>query len=90
MLCYQALKLKDEGLDHTKESAMAKWYAVECASRTIHDTLTIMGARGYSEAFPIEQRLRDALGAKIGDGTAEIMKLIIARNLFKSNFKPIM
>jgi cyclohexanecarboxyl-CoA dehydrogenase len=49
-----------------------------------------MGARGYSEAFSIEQRLRDAIGAKIGDGTAEIMKLIIARNLFKNNFRPIM
>lgn len=90
MLCYQALKLKDENLAHTKESAMAKWYAVECASQTIHDTLTLMGARGYSEAFSVEQRLRDSIGAKIGDGTAEIMKLIIARNLFKSNFKPIM
>jgi len=88
LLCYHALKLRDEGLPNGKEAAMAKWFAPECAVRTIHDMLLIFGFRGYSEENPIEQRLRDAIGLKIGDGTAEIMKLIIAREILGSNFMP--
>lgn len=90
LLCYQALKLKDEGKPHTKESAMAKWYSSEVACSAIHDILIIMGFQGYSEGLPVEQRLRDAIGTKIGDGTAEIMKLIIARQLLGKPFKPVM
>jgi cyclohexanecarboxyl-CoA dehydrogenase len=89
LLCYQALRLKDEGQPHTKECAMAKWYAAECASSAIHDFLVIMGFQGYSEDLPVEQRLRDVIGTKIGDGTAEIMKLIIARHLLGSKLRPI-
>ena len=90
LLCYNALRLKDEGLPNSKEAAMAKWFAPECAVRTIHDMLLIFGHRGYNEANPIEQRLRDAIGLCIGDGTREIMKLIIARDFLGSDFKPLM
>ena len=89
LLCYKALKLKDNGLPHSKEAAMAKWYAVECSAHIIHDVLIIFGYRGYSEETPIEQRLRDVIGSKIGDGTAEIMKLIISREILGRRFRPI-
>jgi len=88
LISYKALRLRDEGLPHSKEAAMAKWFGPECAVRAIHDMLLIWGHRGYSEANPIEQRLRDAISAKIGDGTAEIMKLIIARELVGGRFGP--
>jgi cyclohexanecarboxyl-CoA dehydrogenase len=90
LLCYEALRLRDEGYPHSKEAAMAKWFAPECAVRAIHDALLIFGWRGYSEAMPIEQRLRDAIGMQIGDGTAEIMKLIIAREMLGRDFVPTM
>jgi cyclohexanecarboxyl-CoA dehydrogenase len=89
LLCYQALKLRDEGRPHTKEVAMAKWYGGANISRTIHEMLLIYGWKGYSELLPIEQRLRDSIGLKIGDGTGEIMKLIIARELLGNKFRPI-
>jgi cyclohexanecarboxyl-CoA dehydrogenase len=90
LLCYEALKLKDEGLPNTKEAAMAKWYAVDSSVRILHDVLKILGFRGYSDATPVEQRLRDAIGSRIGDGTAEIMKLIIAREMIGRKVRPIM
>lgn len=90
LLSYRALKLRDEGLRHSKESAMAKWFGAEAAVRTIHDVLLIFGYRGYSESEPVEQRLRDAIGLKIGDGTGEIMKLIIAREILGGKFGPTM
>jgi cyclohexanecarboxyl-CoA dehydrogenase len=89
LLCYQALKLRDENLPHTKEVAMAKWYGGTCISRSIYELLLLFGWRGYSERLPIEQRLRDTIGLNIGDGTREIMKLIIAREILGSRFRPI-
>jgi cyclohexanecarboxyl-CoA dehydrogenase len=90
LLCYEALKLRDEGLSHSKEAAMAKWLAPKCAVQTIHDVLLLFGQRGYSDAYPIEQRWRDAFSTQIGDGTAEIMKLIIARDILGGKFGPTM
>ena len=90
LLCYEALKLKDQGLPHSKEAAMAKWYAVDCSARTIHDVLKINGFRGYSDETPVAQCLRDVIGSKIGDGTPEIMKLIIARDILGGKFRPVM
>ena len=90
LVCYKALKLRDEGLPNSKEAAMAKWYSTECAVRALHDILLIFGNRGYSESNPVEQRLRDAIGICIGDGTAEIMKLIIAREIIGEKDWPIM
>ena len=66
---------------HAKESAMCKWGSVQVAVRAIHDALLIHGHIGYSKEYPLEQRLRDTIGFEIGDGTAEIMKIIICREL---------
>lgn len=78
-LCYRALWMSDSGLRHSKESAMVKWWCTSKAFDIIHDCLLIHGHYGYSKDLPYEQRLRDVVGGEIGDGTAEIMKLIITR-----------
>jgi cyclohexanecarboxyl-CoA dehydrogenase len=88
LLCYKALKLRDEGLPHAKEAAMAKWFAPKCAVEAIHDIMIIFGHRGYSEDNPLEQRWRDAMSTLIGDGMAEIMKIIIAREMLGAQFTP--
>ncbi|MFQ5826182.1 MAG: acyl-CoA dehydrogenase family protein [Dehalococcoidia bacterium] len=88
MLSYRALWLRDQGLDHTKESAMCKWLSPKVAFRVIHDALLIHGHVGYSEEFPLEQRLRDVIGWEMADGTAEIMKIIISRELMGREFLP--
>jgi cyclohexanecarboxyl-CoA dehydrogenase len=78
-LCYKTLWLKSAGKPHTKEAAMCKWWAPKVAFETVHQCLLAHGHAGYSRELPFEQRLRDVMGLQIGDGTAEIMKLIIVR-----------
>ncbi|MEZ5410829.1 MAG: cyclohexanecarboxyl-CoA dehydrogenase [Acidimicrobiales bacterium] len=78
LLCYQALWAKDQGLPHTAEAAMCKWWAPKLAYDTVHECLLVFGHAGYDRGV-MEQRLRDVLGFQIGDGTAQIMKTIIAR-----------
>jgi cyclohexanecarboxyl-CoA dehydrogenase len=79
LLCYRALWLKDRGEPHTAEAAMCKWWAPLVAYEAIQQCLLLHGHAGYSKDLPHQQRLRDVLGLQIGDGTAQIMKLIIAR-----------
>lgn len=79
LLCYQTLSLKDQRLPHTAQAAMCKWWAPKTAFDVIQNCLLLHGQYGYRTDLPIEQRLRDVLGLQIGDGTAQIMKLIIAR-----------
>jgi cyclohexanecarboxyl-CoA dehydrogenase len=71
--------MKDQGLRHSKEGAMCKWWAPEVAFEVVRKCLTIHGHYGYTADLPFEQRLRDILGWQIGDGTAEVSKLLIAR-----------
>ena len=87
-LCYRVLWMKDNGLRHSKESAMAKWWCPMIAFHIIHECLLTHGHYGYSQDLPFEQRLRDTIGVEIGDGTAEIMKLIIAREMLGREFLP--
>lgn len=79
LMSMNALWLKDQGLPHTAEAAMTKWWPPLLAYEAIHACILIHGHAGYSEDFPFQQRLRDVLGLQIGDGTAHIMKNIIAR-----------
>lgn len=79
LLSLNALWLKDQGLPHVAEAAMAKWWPPLLSYEAIHACLLIHGHAAYSDALPFEQRLRDVLGLQIGDGTAHIMKNIIAR-----------
>ncbi len=79
--CYRALWLADRGERCTKEAAMAKLWAPRLAVDTIHQCLLLHGHYGYTDELPFEQRMRDVIGLEIGDGTAEVMKLVIAREL---------
>ena len=81
LLCYRALWLADRGQPYTKESAMVKWWGPRLAVDTIHQCLLFHGHYGYTDELPFEQRMRDVIGLEIGDGTAEIMKIIVAREL---------
>ncbi|MEW6465928.1 MAG: acyl-CoA dehydrogenase family protein [Pseudomonadota bacterium] len=78
-LCYHALDLRDHGEAHTAEAAMVKWLGPKTAVEAIHQCLLTFGHYGWSLDLPHQQRLRDVMGLEIGDGTAQIMKLIIAR-----------
>jgi len=78
-LCYHALDLRDAGAPHTAEAAMCKWLGPKTAVDVIHQCLLTHGHYGWSFDLPHQQRLRDVMGLEIGDGTAQIMKLIIAR-----------
>lgn len=87
-LCHKTLWLKDADLPHSKEAAMCKWWAPKMAYDVIHQCLLTHGQFGYLKDLPIEQRLRDVLGLQIGDGTAQIMKLIIARHNLGREYAP--
>ena len=78
-LCYHAMALRDAGRPHTAEAAMVKWLGPKTAVEVIHQCLLTFGHYGWSMDLPHQQRLRDVMGLEIGDGTAQIMKLIIAR-----------
>jgi cyclohexanecarboxyl-CoA dehydrogenase len=80
-LCYRALWLADQGRPHTKESAMTKWWGPRLAVETIHQCLLLHGHYGYTDELPFAQRMRDVIGLEIGDGAAEVMKMIVAREL---------
>ncbi|UXJ50853.1 cyclohexanecarboxyl-CoA dehydrogenase [Pseudomonas citronellolis] len=79
--CYYSLWLKDNGLPHNAEAAMNKWWGPKLAFDVVKQCLLAHGHTGYGEDLPFAQRLRDVLGLQIGDGTAQIMKNIIAREL---------
>ena len=81
LLCYRALWLKDQGLPHAKEAAMAKWYGTEVGVRATRDALQIHGGSGVTREFIVERLVREALIGPIPDGTTEIQKLIVARSL---------
>jgi len=78
-LAYHALALRDAGLPHTAEAAMVKWLGPKTAFDVIHQCLLTFGHYGWSKDLPHQQRLRDVMGLEIGDGTAAVMKLVIAR-----------
>lgn len=78
-LCYHTLRLRDEGRPHTAEAAICKWLGPKTAVDVIHQCLLTHGHYGWSMDLPHQQRLRDVMGLEIGDGTAQVMKLIVAR-----------
>lgn len=82
-LCYHTLRLRDAGQPHTAEAAMCKWLGPKTAVDTIHQCLLTHGHYGWSLDLPHQQRLRDVMGLEIGDGTAQIMKYIVTREMLK-------
>jgi alkylation response protein AidB-like acyl-CoA dehydrogenase len=83
LLIWQACDLKNKGMKMTKESAMAKYYASEVAVRVANDAVQIFGGYGYTKDFPVEKYYRDAKLCTIGEGTSEIQKLVIARDVLQ-------
>src|SRR5712675_298044 len=84
LLTYRAGWLKDQGQRVTKESAMAKLFASESAVRICDDALQIHGGYGFIKDYPVEKFYRDVKLCTIGEGTSEIQRLVIARQLLKS------
>ena len=87
-LCYHALALRQANLPHTKEAAMIKWWGPHTAVQAIHDCIVLHGHVAYSEDLPLQQMLRDVSGLEIGDGTPQIQKLIVAREMFGREYLP--
>lgn len=82
-LLYQAAYLKNNKMKVTKEGAMAKYYASEVAVRVSTEAVQIFGGYGYTKDFPVEKFYRDSKLCTIGEGTSEIQKLVISREILK-------
>ncbi len=83
LLTLQACDLKMKGESMTKESAMAKYFASEVAVKVSTDAVQIFGGYGYTKDFPVEKFYRDSKLCTIGEGTSEIQKIVIAREVLK-------
>jgi len=83
LLALKAADLKNKGQSVTKLSSMAKYYSSEIAVKVANEAVQIFGGYGYTKEFPAEKYYRDAKLCTIGEGTSEIQKLVIARELLK-------
>jgi cyclohexanecarboxyl-CoA dehydrogenase len=88
LLCYEALWRKDRNEPHGWISAGAKWWAPELAVQVLHQCLLLHGHLGFSLDLPHQQRMRDVIGLEIGDGTAQIMKSLVAREIIGKEARP--
>jgi butyryl-CoA dehydrogenase len=84
LLTLRAASMKDRGVRHSLESATAKLYASEMATRVAHKAIQIHGGYGYSTEFPVERHYRDARITEIYEGTSEIQRIVIAANLLRA------
>jgi alkylation response protein AidB-like acyl-CoA dehydrogenase len=84
LLTYRAGWMKDQGQRVTKESAMAKLFASEVAVRVTNEAVQVHGGYGFIKDYPVEKFYRDVKLCTIGEGTSEIQRLVIARQLLKS------
>ncbi len=82
-LLYHAARLKDSGAPYSTEAAMGKLHASETAMRVTYDAIQIFGGYGYSREYPVERMWRDAKLCTIGEGTSEVQRLIIGRNILR-------
>ncbi|MAC95943.1 MAG: acyl-CoA dehydrogenase [Flavobacteriales bacterium] len=81
LLTHQAADLKNKGMKMTKESAFAKYYASEVCVRAANEAVQVFGGYGYTKEFPVEKFYRDSKLCTIGEGTSEIQKLVISREI---------
>jgi alkylation response protein AidB-like acyl-CoA dehydrogenase len=84
LLVYRAARLADTGKPYTHQASMAKLFASEVAMRACNKAVQIHGGYGYTREFPVERYLRDAKLCEIGEGTSEIQRSIIAREILKT------
>lgn len=85
LLVYQAAWLKGQKLPFTKQAAMAKLFASETAERAAYKALQIHGSYGYSQEYPVERIYRDQRLMTIGEGTSEIQRIVIARQVLRES-----
>ena len=83
LLLLRAAHRKDQGEPFSKEASMAKLYASEAANRACYDAVQILGGYGYSQEYPVERLARDVRVTTIYEGTSEIQRMIIARELLR-------
>jgi alkylation response protein AidB-like acyl-CoA dehydrogenase len=83
LLTWRAATLADRGESYTAEASMAKLYASEAASRACDNALQIHGGYGYVNEFPVERFVRDVRVTRIGEGTSEVQRMLIAKTLLK-------
>jgi alkylation response protein AidB-like acyl-CoA dehydrogenase len=83
LLTRRAAALKDAGKPYTREAAMAKLFASEAAMRGTIKAVQVFGGYGYTSDYPAERYMRDAKLCEIGEGTSEVQRIIIARNLIR-------
>lgn len=83
LLCLKAAYLKDRGEDYTQASAMAKYFASQTAMKTTVEAVQIHGGNGYVKEYHVERFMRDAKITQIYEGTSEIQKIVISREVIK-------
>jgi alkylation response protein AidB-like acyl-CoA dehydrogenase len=83
LLVHRSARLADAGTPYTVEASMGKLFASEAATRACHKAVQIHGGYGYTNEFPVERYLRDAKLCEIGEGTSEIQRSIIAREIYR-------
>jgi alkylation response protein AidB-like acyl-CoA dehydrogenase len=81
LLIRRAAAMRDRGLRHTRESSIAKLYTAQAAMRACNSAIQIHGGYGYTREFPVERYLRDCKLCEIGEGTNEVQRLVIAREI---------
>nr|PZN26548.1 MAG: acyl-CoA dehydrogenase [Chloroflexota bacterium] len=81
LLVYQAAWLKDQGRPYSQEAAMAKLYASEVGEKICRDAIQVLGGYGYSSEYPVERIYRDQRLLTIGEGTSEILRVVIGRHV---------
>jgi acyl-CoA dehydrogenase len=80
---WRAAKLADQGLRNSKEASVAKAFAADMAMRVTEDAVQIYGGQGYTRWHPVEKLMRDAKVIQIYEGSSQIQRMIIARNLLR-------
>jgi len=84
LLTYHAAWMKDQGKDVLKQAAQAKLFASEAAMRITTEAIQILGGYGYVKEYDVERFFRDAKVLEIGEGTSEVQRMVIARELVKT------
>jgi len=85
LMTFRAAALKDSGRPHTREAAMAKLFASEAAMRGTIKAVQVFGGYGYTQEYPAERYMRDAKLCEIGEGTSEVQRIIIARDMIRGH-----
>jgi acyl-CoA dehydrogenase len=86
LLVWRAAALADRGIRNSREAAIAKAFAADMAMKTTTDAVQIYGGMGYTKWHPVEKLMRDAKVIQIYEGSAQIMRRIIARSLLEKKY----